>query len=222
MRIHIKKGVTGRTAQPALLIFTAAFLGASGPAFAAPSFDCTKAESRAEELVCSDDALAEIDVRLTDRFAAALDTIRSMDVGATAAEDTLRATQRGWIKGRDDCWKADDLRACVEASYLMREAELVAFWMLETPGSTAFWTCSTPADEIVTLFFDTQLPALRFEIGDRVSTASLVRSASGSRYAGDFGEEIWIKGDEALYRAPDPAGTEKTCTLRAQDGSAAD
>ncbi|MFK7869145.1 MAG: MliC family protein [Roseobacter sp.] len=208
--------------RQAALVFAAALLGTSAPASASPSFDCAKAESSAEELICADDALAQLDQRLTDRFQAALNAIRSMDVGAQAAEDDLRATQRGWIKGRDECWKADDLRACVEDSYLIRETELVAFWILETPRNTAYWTCSSAADEIVTMFFDTERPALRFEIGDRISTASLVRSASGSRYSGNFGEEIWIKGDEALYRAPDPAGTEKTCSLRAQEAPTSD
>ena len=92
----------------------------------------------------------------------------------------------------------------------------MARWLLEPPTATAFWECSSPADEIVTMFFDTPLPALRFEIGDRVSTATLVRTASGSRYSGESGEEIWMKGDEAQYRAPDPEGVRKSCRLRAR------
>ena len=35
-----------------------------------------------------------------------------------------RAIQRGWIKGRNDCWKAGDLRQCVEESYQLRITEL--------------------------------------------------------------------------------------------------
>lgn len=180
---------------------------------AAPSFDCAKAESSAEELICTDAALAALDSRLAERFAAALATVRGLDAGSAEAEADLRATQRGWIGGRDECWKAGDLRSCVEQSYLTREAELVAFWMLEPASSTAFWSCSNPADEIVTIFFETALPSVRLEIGDRVSTAALAPAASGSRYEGAFGESIWIKGDEATYRAPDPDGSTKTCTL---------
>lgn len=197
------------------LLATVAIMTATTVA-AAPSFDCANAESSAEQLVCDDTQLAEHDLRLAERFAAALAAVRSLDAGSAKAEADLRTTQRGWIKGRDDCWKADDLRTCVEQSYLTREAELVALWLLEPPTATTFWVCSSPADEIVTMFFDTPLPALRLEIGDRISTASLVRAASGSRYEGAFGEMLWIKGDAAQYRAPDPDGTEKTCTLAAE------
>jgi membrane-bound inhibitor of C-type lysozyme len=82
----------------------------------------------------------------------------------------------------------------------------------------AFWSCDgNPANEVVTYFFDTELPSVRFERGDRVDAGSLVETASGSRYEGSFGRSIWIKGEEATYREPDPEGTIYTCSLRQQD-----
>jgi uncharacterized protein len=183
-----------------------------------PAFDCTKAESSAEELICSDAALAALDRRVADRYAAALEAARGLDAGAQAAEDELRTYQRGWIKGRDECWKADDLRECVEFAYLRREGELVAQWLLEKPTGIAFWACDgNPANEVVTYFFDTELPSVRFERGDSIDTGSLARTASGSRYEGSFGRSIWIKGQDATYREPDPDGTEYTCTLARQE-----
>ena len=71
-----------------------------------PSFDCLKASSDAEELICADKKLAALDRRLATRFEAAMQAARAQDAGADAAAKNLRATQRGWIKGRDDCWKA--------------------------------------------------------------------------------------------------------------------
>jgi uncharacterized protein YecT (DUF1311 family) len=183
---------------------------------AEPSFDCTKASSTVEGAICDDAKIAALDVRLAERFKSAMATAAALDAGAGEAQADLRGTQRGWIKGRDDCWKSDDLRQCVEASYLHREVELVAYWMLEEPTATAFWACEG-GPEVVTIFFATALPGARLEIGDSVRTVHLVPAASGSRYSGDFGEEIWTKGDEARYRAPDPDGTEYTCKLRAQD-----
>jgi uncharacterized protein len=108
-----------------------------------PSFDCAKAESAAETLVCEDAGLAALDRLVADRYAAAFSVAGGLDAGAQQAVDELRAYQRGWIKGRDDCWKASDLRAsdlgaCVEAAYLRREGELVAQWLLEEPTGTAF------------------------------------------------------------------------------------
>ena len=85
--------------------------------------------------------------------------------------------------------------------------------MLEDPTGTAFWTCdNNPANEVVTMFFATERPSVRFERGDSVDTGALRRTASGARYEGSFGRSIWIKGDEAHYREPDPDGTEWTCT----------
>lgn len=179
-----------------------------------PSFDCARAEGTVETLICEDADLARLDRRLADRFAAALDTVRGLDAGADTAEGELRAMQRGWIGGRDACWTAEDLRACIEAAYLRREGELVARYMLETPTETVFWTCGgNPANEVVTVFFDTELPSLRFERGDSIDTGSLVPTGSGARYTGSFGREIWIKGDAATYRDPDPDGTEFTCVV---------
>lgn len=180
-----------------------------------PSFDCAKAGTSAEEMVCADADLARLDRLVADRYAAAMAAARALDAGADEAEAELRAYQRGWIKGRDECWKADDQRACVEASYQRREAELVATWMLEEPTNTAFWTCGgNPANEVVTMFFDTDLPSLRFERGDSIDVGVLTRTASGARYDGSFGRFIWMKGNEATYRDPDPDGTEYQCVLR--------
>lgn len=192
-----------------------AFLFIPAFAVAQPSFDCGKAESDAEVLVCEDPGLAALDVAVTDRFKAAVEVARGLDVGAQEAVETLKAMQRGWIKGRDDCWKAEDLRDCVEFSYLSREGQLVATWLLEKPTATVFWSCGdTPANEVVTMFFDTTLPSVRFERGDTIDAGSLTRTASGSKYEGSFGRSIWIKGNEATYREADPDGTEYSCTSR--------
>jgi uncharacterized protein YecT (DUF1311 family) len=180
-----------------------------------PSFDCARAESDAEKLVCGDAELAALDRLVADRYAAALSVAGGLDTGAQEAVDELRAYQRGWIKGRDDCWKAGDQRACVKDVYLRREGELVAQWLLEKSTGTAFWTCGgNPSNEVVTMFFETTLPSVRFERGDTIDTGSLSPTASGSRYDGSFGRFIWIRGNEATYREPDPDGTEYQCVLR--------
>jgi uncharacterized protein YecT (DUF1311 family) len=196
-----------------LLVTPIASLAQDGPAF-----DCGKAETSAEKLVCQDVALSALDQRLAERFATALQVVQGLDSGSAEAEKDLRAYQRGWIKGRDDCWKADDQRGCVEFSYLRREGELVSKWLLEDPSSMVFWACGgNPANEVVTYFFDTELPSVRFERGDQVDAGSLEPTASGSRYAGSFGRSIWIKGDEATYREPDPDGSSYECVLSQQE-----
>lgn len=175
-----------------------------------PSFDCAKAESNAEELVCADDKLAAFDRRMAERFEAAMQATGSIEVGAQEAQNNLKAMQRGWIKGRDDCWKADDLRDCVMSAYLLRENELVTQWLLQDPASVASYFCSgNRANEITIMFFDTELPSVRLERGDSIDTGSLTRTASGARYNASFGRYIWIKGDEATLVWTE--GTELSC-----------
>ena len=177
-----------------------------------PSFDCAKAESAAEELVCADPELAALDRRVADRYAAALEAIRGLDTGAEEAEADLRAWQRGWIGGRDECWKAEDRRDCVLFSYQSREAELVTQWLLEEPVNTVEYMCEDRSSFVV-MVFDTELPSIRIERGDTISTGTLSPTGSGARYDANFGEFVWMQGDEAIYRAPDPDGAETACTV---------
>lgn len=91
------------------------------PAHAAgPSFDCAKAQSSAEKMVCADASLAALD-RETARLYGLARGSKHMD---EARRKELTAYQRGWVKGRDDCWKEDDRRACIVASYVTRIHEL--------------------------------------------------------------------------------------------------
>ena len=193
--------------SPALVLLAAPAVAQDGP-----SFDCAKAESSAEELVCADADLATLDRRVADRYVAALEVIRGLDSGAAEAEDDLRATQRGWIGGRDECWKAEDLRDCVAWSYQRREAELVTQWTLEDPVSTVEYLCEDQSAFAV-MIFETELPSLRIERGDRISTATLSPTGSGARYDAEFGAFLWMQGDEAIYRSPDPDGVETTCRV---------
>ncbi|WP_425100514.1 lysozyme inhibitor LprI family protein [Tropicibacter sp. S64] len=189
-----------------LFLLVPLFLACPVAAQDGPSFDCSRAGSTVETLICADPALAALDRAVAAQYAAAQDAVASDPAGL----DTLRAVQRGWIKGRDDCWKAADLRACVEQSYLMREGELVALYLLDEASAVVTWTCDgNLANEVVTWFFETTLPSVRFERGDSVDAGHVAISGSGARYEGSFGREIWIKGDEALYTEPD--GTQLSC-----------
>lgn len=90
-----------------------------------PSFDCAKAESEAETMVCADYGLAALDNRLAEVYAA--------ELAKPDAVKDLAARQRSWVKGRDECWKADDKKLCVEEEYRTRIAEL----QINSPGAMA-------------------------------------------------------------------------------------
>ncbi|MFG1320090.1 MliC family protein [Xanthobacter autotrophicus] len=177
-----------------------------------PSFDCRAASAEAEQIVCADAALMALDQRLARRYAAALAIVEKLDSGSKEAVATLRATQRGWISGRNDCWKAQDKPACVKQEYLRREGDLVARYILEKPNAIASFACEgNPANEVTVYFFDTQQPSVRLEYGDAIDTGALALSASGARYDASFGRLLWIKGNEATFVWEE--GKDMTCRL---------
>jgi uncharacterized protein len=165
-----------------------------------PAFDCAKASGEVEKLICEDPGLAFLDRKLDEVYKAAQ---------AKARDDMprlLRTEQRGWVKGRNDCWKvpafltaswqAKDARECVEGNYKIRISELQALWRLVPEKGPVFFGCGgSPANEVVATFFETDPPTARLERGDRTATAWLVPSGSGSKYEGQ-NVEFWTKGKQ--------------------------
>lgn len=85
-----------------------------------PSFDCADTFGSIEAMICDDPALMALDRRLNALYAQKIEAID--------ADEALpiRAFQRGWIKARNDCFKANDPRQCVVDIYNDRIAELSA------------------------------------------------------------------------------------------------
>lgn len=170
-----------------------------------PAFDCAKAQGEVEALICKDAALGALDRKLDEVYKAALAKARD-DV-----PQVLRTEQRGWIKGRNECWKAKDgtyltaswqaknVRECVEANYRIRTSELQALMRLVPPKGPVFFACEgNPSNEVAATFFETDPPTARLERGDRTVTAWLVPAGSGSKYEGP-NVEFWTKGKEATF-----------------------
>jgi uncharacterized protein len=170
-------------------------LGAAGAATAAgasgPTFDCAKASGEVEKLICSDAALAARDRQLATVYQAATAKAR----GPQAA--TLRSEQRGWVKGRNDCWKArgqptwitatwtvDSVAACVDAQYRLRTSELQAVWRLLPPKTVSQACQGNPANEVVVNHFATDPATLRLERGDRTATLWQVGRPEAGTYEG--------------------------------------
>lgn len=168
-----------------------------------PAFDCSKAQGEVEQLICSDEGLAALDRRLDEAYKAALAKARD------GVPQFLRTEQRGWIKGRNECWKARDgtyltaswqaknVRDCIEGNYKVRISDLQATMRLVPPKGPVFFACeNNPANEIVATFFGTDPPTVRLERGDKTVTAWLVPAGSGSKYEGQ-NVEFRTKGREA-------------------------
>lgn len=156
-----------------------------------PTFDCAKAQGEVEKLICADPALAALDHKLDAAYKAATAKAK----GPVATE--LRDTQRGWVSGRNDCWKAngqqtwitatwtvDTVKGCTEAQYRLRTSELQAIWQLVPPKTVSYACQNNPANEIVANFFPTDPATIRLERGDRTVTMWLVGAASAGKYEG--------------------------------------
>ncbi len=167
-----------------------------GHAQQGPSFDCSNADSSAEKLVCEDAGLAALDVRLAERFEEAVKVAQGLDAGADETEATLRAYQRGWISGRDECWKEPNLRDCVETSYQRRDAELVAEFLLEEPTEVFELFCGDGARSMMVYTFGTDLPGVRVEEGDTLHVGALLSADEpGVFYLRSAGGLSLVDGD---------------------------
>jgi uncharacterized protein len=102
----------------ALTLLAAGCLAAPLAQAAQPSFDCGKATHEAELLICKDADLAALDRSLAELYATVLKNTPASKKGA------LKTEQRGWVKGRDDCWKSADQHGCIKAEYQARINEL--------------------------------------------------------------------------------------------------
>jgi uncharacterized protein len=185
-----------------IIAMAAVFYGVLGePALAVdPAFDCARAEGSVEEMICADDELAALDRELAAVYAAAVQ--KAVD----ERPPVLKAEQRGWIKGRNECWKSDDPRSCVEDAYRLRIAELQARYRLVAARGPFRFVCDgNPVNEVVVTYFETDPPTLIAERGDQVSFMVLQPSGSGAKYQGR-NELFWEHQGEATvvwgYQAP--------------------
>ena len=186
---------------------------------AEPSFDCAAAGSEVETAICAEDGLAALDRELARLYFLALN---DPDLDGEN-RSTLEATQRGWIKGRDDCWKADaGLESCIAAEYALRIHEIregSAAARSEdgaSIGPTA-WACDGDGlDALLSITFVNTEPALvAIRWRENALVLSQAVSASGARYASETepgGKALfWTQGDQALFAAP--GGPELACAM---------
>jgi uncharacterized protein len=199
------RGAMPMKAHAMTAILGLVLLSGSAPAVAqsGPAFDCSKAEHVIEQLICKDEQLAAKDRKIADVYRQSIRAMEKVDVGGAEAIKELKAAQRGWMGGRNDCWKAANKRQCTIDSYDRRTAYLQARYFLVEGDESVYYTCNAnTADVIVATFIPTEPPSVRLEHGDRQEIAILSPSASGSRYDGDFGLYFWIKGDEVQVAWP--------------------
>lgn len=189
----------------------ALLLAAAVPAASAadgPAFNCAQVRpGSVPAQVCADAGLSALDRQLDQAYAQA----RKKAKGAQARQ--LQAEQRGWIKGRDECWKSEDPPACIRTQYQQRVAELQATYRLLAPTASVRYVCAgEPAMAVDATYFPTEPATVLARRGQDTSLMFAAPSASGAKYQGR-NEMLWEHQGEATiqwgFQAP-----ERRCKLQ--------
>lgn len=176
-----------------------------------PSVDCAKADHDIEQLICKDDELAALDKQLAEAYRTAYRNFPA------DGRDTLKASQRGWVKGRNDCWKADDPRGCVKFEYETRISELqIQGGNLVVPAPVQYQCDGGEYDYLTAIFYQkTAIPSVVLTRGDDQVIAFLAPSGSGAKYEGR-NVSFWEHHGEA---AGNWKGKPFNCTVQKRQGS---
>jgi uncharacterized protein len=105
----------------------------------AASFDCAKAQSPSEKLICSNADLSSMDSQLAETYRAAKVQLSSED------QSTLVKMQRQWMQLRDQsCWKQGvDSASCLTSFYKLRIQQLQGMVPGERAQADASKTANT-------------------------------------------------------------------------------
>ena len=186
---------------------------------ATPSFDCTKAKSSVETLICNDEDLAAL-----DREVARLFVLARNGLSGTPRLPELIGTQRGWIRARDDCWRQPDARVCVIESDAIRIQELREQYpdarSRDSEGISKgpmIVECQDFDSFIGATFIQANSPIVFLRWGDvNRLVLTLGPSGSGARYVGKDNSNrevvLWDKGPEALLELP--GRSQLTCQVK--------
>jgi len=158
-----------------------------------PSFDCAqKLTSSVEQRICNDPDLAVLDRKVADAYDSAWTKTTAADT------QTLTLAQRAWLKTRNDCWKAQDVVACIAGAYRMRTSELQARYRLIEPVGSARYACPGPPPQEATAdFFATDPPTAMVSYAGVTQFMRRAPSGSGTRYTGGA-RQLWEQQGYAL------------------------
>ncbi|WP_169629219.1 MliC family protein [Ferrimonas kyonanensis] len=151
-----------------------------------PAFDCQQVESGSmESRICRSESLAALDRQLSRVYR------QARTVAESQPGSMLVAEQRGWIKGRNDCWKSADPDRCMADSYRQRIVTLQAEYELVEAGPWLSFRCqTTPSQTLRIRHYATSEPTLVADYNGQRSLMTRQPSGSGVRYRGR-NESLW-------------------------------
>ncbi|MFY8273369.1 MliC family protein [Pseudoalteromonas sp. SSDWG2] len=170
-----------------------------------PSFHCNAVSNQVQKTICNNEQLAQLDKQLDVVYHAALKTvINNQEV------ITLKATQRGWAKGRDECWKAQNINHCVESSYQQRIDNLRLTYDLLKPYKQESYQCV--GQTITVQYYDTSVPRVKVSDGMNVWLMQQIQSEVGKKYTGR-NESLWVQDEHSAVMQWKYNGPRIKCAL---------
>ncbi|SOJ54961.1 Lipoprotein LprI [Mycobacterium simulans] len=156
---------------------------AAAPA-AGSTLDCAKPTNAAQELVCTDPKLVELDHRLQTAYQQALDR-------AGADKAALTASQNSWAATRDQCAQNVDMPTCVLEAYQTRLVQLAIADPATAAPPVITYRCPANRGALTAQFynqFDPKAAVVNWKGEQYILFVQL--SGSGARY-GRQGIEYW-------------------------------
>jgi uncharacterized protein len=171
------------------------------PAAPAMTFDCAKPANKAQQLVCGEPQLTDLDRRVQTAYQQAL--------GRPGADQpTLITAQSAFATIRDGCADFVDVRTCVVEAYQTRQVELAIADPATVAPPVVTYNCPADAGTLSAQFYnqlDPKTAVLDWK-GNRV-ILFIQLSGSGARY-GRQGSEYWEHQGEVTI---DLSGTKFVC-----------
>jgi uncharacterized protein len=155
----------------------------------AASFDCAKASTAVEKLICSDAKLSELDTRLAQAYRQALAT--------PAVAQRVKPDQRRWLAERNKCTDV----ACLTTAYQKRLADLAAPASAK-PAARPDREPSFTAAPFISPRIINELSTWLSDHGDQIVAINLTDAQDSNRYFGDVDTKRDGAGTYVSFRTP--------------------
>lgn len=157
----------------------------SSPVAAVPApVDCTKPANSAQQLICTDSHLFDLERQLQAAYQQAA-------ARPGADQSTLAAAQTRWATTRDDCARNADVHTCVLEAYQTRLVQLAIADPATVAPPVITYHCPADAGPLTAQFYNQFAPptaVLNWKGTQQI--LFILPSGSGARY-GRQGSEYW-------------------------------
>ncbi|BBY20950.1 MliC family protein [Mycobacterium stomatepiae] len=146
--------------------------------------DCTKPANAAQQPICTDSHLFDLERQLGDAYRRAL-------ARPGTDQSAVAAAQTSWASGRDDCARNADVHTCVLQAYQTRLVQLAIADPATAAPPVVTYRCPATSGPLTAQFynqFDPQTAVLDWKGTQLI--LFILPSGSGARY-GRQGSEYW-------------------------------